>query len=165
MKAARAPLIAALLLAAAVFPAAAQAPAKLPPEKLPVFVNAQTPDPVGQRVAFLLRERLRRSAGFELAPTAERAAMMLNLVSMESQAGNNGLESAYSVVITATDGAALTGASYWTNMVGVCGARKVAECAETVAALLDRSSVELRAEVQRLRQQAQPATKLPMGPL
>lgn len=148
-------LLAALLCAAA-FPALAQ-----PPAKLPVFVNAQTPDPVGQRVAFLLRERLRRSAGFELVPTVERSAMTLSVVSIESQVGNHGLESAYSVVVTATDAAALTGASYWTNMVGMCGASKVAECAETVAALLDRSSIALQEHVQRLRQrQAQPVRPL-----
>jgi hypothetical protein len=155
MKTARA-LLVALLLAAAALPVAAQ-----PSTKLPVFINAQTPDPVGQRVAFLLRERLRRSAGFELVPTVERSAMTLSVVSMESQVGNHGLESAYSVVVTATDAAALTGASYWTNMVGMCGASKVAECAETVASLLDRSSIALQAEVQRLRQrQAQPIKPL-----
>lgn len=165
MKTARSLFVAALLLAAAASPAAAQPAPKLTPEKLSIFIDAQTPDPVGQRVVFVLRERLRRSVGFELAPTAARGAMTLMLVSMESVAGNNGLESVYSVVVTAADGAALTGAAYWTNMVGICGASKVAQCAESVAALLDQSSVALQAHWQRLRQQAQPATKPPMGPL
>lgn len=140
-------LVFAVLLAVVVGCATAQ-----PVAKLPIFVKAQTPDPVGQRVAFLLRERLRRSAGFDLVPTAERAAMVLNVVSMESQAGNSGVESTYSAVVTVADSGSFTGASYWTNMVGVCGASKAAECAETVAALLDRCNVEFQEEVQRWKQ-------------
>ena len=133
-----------LLLACLAFPATGQTPAKLA-----VFVSAQTPDPVGQQLVQALRERVRRSPGLALAPAPDRATLILTFVSMASRQDSPAQETAYSVALAVNDDAAFTGASYWSSMVGICGADRPPACAETVGALLDRAAGEFRSEMQR----------------
>lgn len=145
MKAARA-LLLAVLLCAATFPALAQ-------DKLPVRLDVAVKDAVGERVVYALRETLRRSAGLALVPDDAPAVLTLHLISMESVASNSGVETAYSVTITLNDSGAFTGAAYWTQVIGICGAAKANQCGQTLAAYLDAAAVQFQTEFRRRAKQ------------
>lgn len=122
-------------------------------DKMPVRLSLAVKDAVGQRVVFALRETLRRSAALVLVPDDAPALLTLHLVSMESVATNNGVETAYAVTITVNDNGAFTGSAYWMQVIGICGAAKAADCGQTLAAYLDTAAEQVQSEVRRRARQ------------
>ena len=81
----------------------------LPPaccaDKISVTVDHTGTDPVGQKLAFAIREGIRRSAGYQLA--AQNAVLSVNLVTLdpnESEPSQRGNQAIASVVFTMANG-------------------------------------------------------------
>ena len=78
--------------------------AQSPTSRLPVYVALSADDSVGERLAYDVREELRRSAGFTLS-VREGATLQIELVSLDlaSAGETKGIHSAVSVAFTMTN--------------------------------------------------------------
>lgn len=130
-----------LLVVLATLPLPAQAQKESP--KTPVYVIETSPDPVGTRLVYALREQLRASHGLALVSNESDSFLQVNLVTIDP--GNKGRETVYSAVITVRQLGRPTARLYWNNFVGVCGASRVKECANGLIAYIDKSSTDIRA--------------------
>ena len=114
-----------------------------------VYVEANTPDTVGTRLAYQLREQLRSSRGLQLAGTEADSFMQINLVTLDPD-NNNGLRTIYSAVITAHQLGNPTARIYLTNIVGACGGNRVTWCVDSLAADIDEWSTTIQYELLKM---------------
>ena len=123
--------------------------------RTPVYLMVKSPDPVGTRLVYALREQLRASRGLSLADDETDSFLQVSLVTIDPN--NRGRETVYSAVITVSQLGNPTAKLYWNNFVGVCGASRIKECANGLVAYIDKSSTDLRelllktAKEQRMR--------------
>ena len=112
-----------------------------------VYVRSQcSDDPVGERVAFKVREGLRRSSSMTSADTYRDSVVVITMVCMAPDQ-DRGTISNYSYAITTKN----TNGHYdyqITHGVGTCGTKRVDECAEGLVAAIDGA---IRDAVQRVR--------------
>lgn len=128
-------LACALLLA---LPASAQ-----PAGKLPLAFISSAPDDIGARIAYRVREQLRRSAAVTLTPDQGAAWLWANFTSVRI---DGSAATAYALVLGLNDGGAWSGSSYWASQVGNCGSDVTDKCAATVLAFIDQSVSAFQAE-------------------
>lgn len=110
-----------------------------------VFVEATAPDPVGSRLAYAIKEGIRRSAGMSLADREADALIGVSLVTLDpdrSDAGGN--RTIYSVVWTARTLHSTPVRMYLTNSVGICGTNRVSACADGLVADTDAQATKVR---------------------
>jgi len=103
----------------------------------PVYVRSQcSKDPVGERIAFKVREGLRRSSSMTSVDTYTDSVMQISIVCIDPDEDKVGSVSNYSYAITTLN----TDGHYdfqITHGVGTCGTRRVDECAEGLVADID----------------------------
>lgn len=104
-----------------------------------VHVHADADDAVGARLAFALKERIRRSAGMALVDRASDAGLIVRFVTIETSSGAG---TSYSIVWTVPVPDALE--VYRGHMVGYCGSDRVPSCSDRLTAETDRKAEELR---------------------
>lgn len=114
-----------------------------------VYVEANTPDTVGTRLVYQLREQLRSSHGLRLAGAEAGSFMQISLVTLDPD-DNNGLRTIYSAVITAHELGNPSARIYLTNIVGTCGGNRVTSCANSLAANIDEWSTTIQGELLKM---------------
>ena len=135
-------LLAALMTAQlAAFPAAAQ---------MSVYVGATAPDPVGTRLAYAIREGIRRSAAMTLVDREQDGFLSVRMVSLDPDRSDspNGNRTIYSVVWTTKTFRDTPVTMYLTSSVGICGSNRVAQCAEALVADTDSQVSQVRGWIQ-----------------
>lgn len=128
-------------LACAALPVAAQVPDKLP---LAFVVNAN--DDIGQRIAYVVRDRLRRAPTVALSPDKSTAWMVVTFNSMRVEGAQ---AAAYMLEAVLNDRGAFSGSAYWNSWVGSCGSDATAKCAQSVLAAIDQAVTDFQAEYTR----------------
>lgn len=124
------------------------------PAKVPVFVDALADDRVGKRLAYEVREGVRRSSSLSLTDIEDDAMYTLRLVTIDPEDPPRGNSTVYSLVLTMRQREELmTIDAYIDNNVGVCGAQRVGSYAAGMVADLDEVAVRHRAVLRRLRPQ------------
>ena len=114
---------------------------------LPVHLFSQCDnDTVGQRVAYRVREGLRRSSSMKVADSYGDSVIQMSLVCLDPSAGDNGTVSRYSYSITF-----LNNKGHYdyqlTHGVGNCGTRRVDECADGLVADIDSEVGKLKQRI------------------
>lgn len=106
-------------------------------QKASVFFEIEASDNVGSRLAYSIKEGIRRSSGMQLVDQAERSFWGLSLVTLDPDQ-QTAQRTVYSLVWTMR----LPGGtrSYVTHKVGICGSTRVAECADQIVAETDRKA-------------------------
>lgn len=132
---------AALLLILAVRPPCASASGQ---GQTAVWVSADTPDSVGSRLIYALRENLQASSDLRLVDLQKDSFIQIQIVTLNP--GNNSYqaETVYSAVITVTQLSNPSVHIYWDNLVGVCGAQRTHGCADSLAATVDKDATTIR---------------------
>ena len=110
-----------------------------------VAVMTTTPDAVGQRLAYRVKEKIRRSAGMHLVADEKHSAIQLRLVTVDPSQANEGHSTAYSATWTMKNFTGGIGQVYLTQYVGICGTARLDTCAENLVAITDRQIGELQA--------------------
>lgn len=113
---------------------------------VPVHLSAQcSEDTVGSRIAFKLREGIRRSTSMRIVESYNDSIVQLSLVCIDP-GSSSGTVSRYSYAITF-----LNHKGYYdyhlTHGVGFCGSSRVDECAEGLVAAADQAIVDLKSKV------------------
>ncbi|MFO1408641.1 MAG: hypothetical protein U1F08_14085 [Steroidobacteraceae bacterium] len=105
---------------------------------VPVYLGATADDPVGSRLAYRIKEQIRKSGQMEFVPSASDAFVGLNLTTLDPD--DAARRTVYSLVVTIRDFSAKDAELfyYWSSYVGTCGTNKVDECAESIAADVDQ---------------------------
>lgn len=107
----------------------------------PVHVNDEQcdDDPVGRRIAYRVREGIRASqAGVRLVGQSDHAVLRVSIVCITPKREDAGVVSTYSWMITAANyECGPYGRMYLAHGVQICGADRVAGCAENLLAALD----------------------------
>ena len=145
------------LFCLALFACTATANAQEETYYLPVHLFSQCDDDsVGQRIAYKVREGLRRSSSMTVADRYGDSVIQMSLVCLDPSAGENGTVSRYSYSITF-----LNSKGYYdyqlTHGVGNCGGRRVDECADGLVADID-------CEIGKLKQRIGDGSVKPFDP-
>ena len=114
--------------------------------RVAVEVQSTASDPVGIRLTYQVREHLARSATFRAREPSDKMFMVMSLVTIDSEqeAERRGLSGTYShAVLWAISPNGLRW--HLSNSVGVCGAGRVASCAEDlIAVMADRYERDIK---------------------
>ncbi|MCC7068655.1 MAG: hypothetical protein IT523_09385 [Burkholderiales bacterium] len=117
--------------------------------QMKVFVAATTPDSVGSRLVYSIKEGIRRSAGMALTDRSQDSIIRVNIVTLDPDKNeNSSRRTIYSVVWTAQTFHSTPVTMYLTNSVGLCGSNRVQECAEDLVADTDRQASTVRSWIQ-----------------
>ena len=113
--------------------------------QMKVFVAETAPDSVGSRLAFSIKEGIRRSAGMALTDRSQDAIIRVHIVTLDPDKNDNSnRRTIYSVVWTAQTLHSTPVTMYLTNSVGLCGSSRVQECAEDLVSDTDRQATTVR---------------------
>jgi len=104
-----------------------------------VYVDSTAPDSVGGRLSYRLKEGIRASAGMKLADTDAEALITARIVTLDPDANSAASSSRtiYSLVLTAKTMHETPVDMYLTSFVGLCGTKRVEECADGLVADTD----------------------------
>jgi len=100
-----------------------------------VYISNTSKDIVGSRLAYKIKENIRKSSGMQLVPAENESVIQIRMVTLDP--GNNGNSTVYSVVWTITQLTNLSAKLYWTSSVGTCGSNRVDEVSESLVAQTD----------------------------
>lgn len=109
-----------------------------------VHVTSSGVDPIGVRLAFAVREGIRRSAGMTLVDSRDDRLLGVHLVTMDPTKNDEGLNTVYSLVWTLRTLDDRPVHIYLTSKIGACGATVIAECAESIVADTDKHATDYR---------------------
>lgn len=101
--------------------------------EMPVEINSTTPDTVGQRLVFALKEGVRSSTSLGISFDQSKPRMQVNLVTLDQSTTSPGYSTVYAVVIL-WNNPAQPFPFYLTQFVGYCGSSRVRECADGLVA-------------------------------
>lgn len=114
---------------------------------VPVYVSAQCDqDIVGKRVAFKVKEGLRRSASMSLADRYPDSVITLSIVCQDPDANLNGVISRYAIQVTLLNPKGFYDYAL-THGVNTCGANRVDSCADSLVADIDDAIGKLRERI------------------
>lgn len=108
-----------------------------------VYVSATAEDSVGSRLAFAIKEGIRRSAGLSLADREDDGLIGVRIVTLDPDE-DRGNRTIYSVVWTVKTLHDTPVTMYLTNSVGICGSNRVAACADNLVADTDARATQVR---------------------
>ena len=108
--------------------------------QLKVVVEDTAREPVGGRLVFAVKERIRASSGLNLVTTKKDALFRIGIVTLDDKSGYS---TVYSVVFAAWQPQSNTW-TYLNNIVGTCGESRIAECADGLVADADKAADEPR---------------------
>lgn len=126
--------------------------------QMKIYVAPSTQDIVGSRLVYAIKEGIRRSSGMSLVDRDEDSALTVNIVTLDPDQGSqmSSTRTIYSVVWTVKTFHATPVDMYLTNSVGLCGAGKVSECADTLVANTDEQATKvggwLRSAIEKSKQ-------------
>lgn len=105
-----------------------------------VYVESTAEDSVGGRLAYAIRERIRRSSSMEIADREKDGFIGVHIVTLDPDANNanQGTRTIYSLVWTTKTFHQTPVTMYLGNSVGLCGSRRVDECGDDLVADTDR---------------------------
>lgn len=104
--------------------------------QLAVVVEDTAREPVGGRLVYAVKERLRISSGLKLVANANDALFRFAIVTLDDKSGYS---TVYSVVFAAWQPQSGTW-TYLTNIVGTCGSSRLSECADGLVADADKAA-------------------------
>ncbi len=110
--------------------------------EMPVEVISRTPDTVGQRLVFAMKEGIRTSASLGISFDQTKPRMQVNVVTLDQNSSNPGYSTTYSLVIL-WDNPEQVFPFYLTQYVGYCGSNRVRECADDLVASVSEKSDEI----------------------
>jgi hypothetical protein len=110
--------------------------------EMPVEVISTTPDTVGQRLVFAMKEGIRTSASLGISFDQTKPRMQVNVVTLDQNSPNPGYSSAYSVVVLWNNPEQVF-PFYLTQYVGYCGSSRVRECADGLVANVSEKADEI----------------------
>lgn len=103
--------------------------------KVAIEIINRSEDPVGTRLVFQIKEKIKGSNIFRQAKASEpRLQLIIN--SIDQDADNPGASTVYSVIWTFAN--ADESPAMLNNTLGVCGSERVANAAETILAETDK---------------------------
>jgi hypothetical protein len=107
-------------------------------------------DIIGKRLAFEIREGVRRSAAMRLVDSEERAAIRLQLVTLNpsEQSGSQNW-TVYSVVYTVANLSNVKSSLFMNHYVGTCGSSKISACAAGIVAETDEWATAFKANISK----------------
>jgi len=108
--------------------------------QLNVVVEDTARDPIGGRLVYAVKERIRSSSGLKLVPTSNDALFRFAIVTLDDKSGYS---TVYSVVFAAWQPQSGTW-TYLNNIVGTCGSSRLAECADGLVADADKTADQPR---------------------
>ncbi len=118
----------------------------------PVEIIASTPDIVGQRLVFSLKERIKGSSTMTLGYNQSEARMQANIVTL----GTSNYGTVYSVAVTFKNPNSGVLAIYLTSLVGLCGSERLKDQADAIAAAIsEQCDFVLKAIINSPAQQQQ----------
>ena len=112
--------------------------------QMPVHIEATTPDSVGNRLVFAMREAIRRSSSMTLEDRAEDGFLLLKVVTLNPDESARSNRTIYSIVWISKTLHETPVQMYLTNSVGLCGTSRVQHCAEDIVAETDRQASFIR---------------------
>ena len=117
-------------------------------KKIPVAVNHDGGDQVGQSVAVALKEAIRRSQSFFLVDNdLKQPRIVVQLVSVDSSIGEtSGLASAIAIVIVYDSLQTPGNGIFVTTVILSCGSNQVESCAKNTLPHIDRAVEYLRTQ-------------------
>jgi len=116
-----------------------------------VFIDATASDRVGSRLAYAIKEGIRRSAGMSLADREEDSLIGVSIVTLDpDRSDSGGNRTIYSVVWTARTLHSTPVTMYLTNSVGICGVNRVASCADGLVADTDAQATKVRGWIRNI---------------
>jgi len=115
-----------------------------------VHVSSSGSDPIGIRLAYAVREGIRRSAGMTLVDSRDDRFLGLNLVTMDPTKNDDGIQTVYSLVWTIRTVDSKPVHMYLTSTVGACGSAAVSQCAESIVAATDKHATEYRSVLREI---------------
>ena len=115
-----------------------------------VYVSVTAPDAVGGRLAYSIKEGIRRSTAMQLVDREQDGFVRVNLVTLDPDKTSPGIRTIYSVVWTTETFHKIPVTMYLTNRVGICGSDHVLQCAESLVAGTDEQVSFVRLAVQTM---------------
>ena len=105
-----------------------------------VYVSSTAEDSVGGRLAYAIKERIRRSSSMEIADRAQDGFIGVNIVTLDPDANSasQGNRTIYSLVWTTKTLHQTPVTMFLGNSVGLCGSRRVDECGDDLVADTDK---------------------------
>ena len=110
--------------------------------EMPIEIISTTPDVVGQRLVFALKEGIRSSSSLGISFDQSKARMQVNVVTLDQSTSSPGYSTVYAVVIL-WNNPAQPFPFYLTQYVGYCGSSRVRECADGLVANISEQSDSL----------------------
>lgn len=121
----------------------APSPSRAQPVSVSIFVQMgnTNADPLGQTLVYELREGLRRSSGFTLAPTATDSTARLTLLTLDTSCGSTkGVSTAASVLLVNTKEPRVV----LMHEIHLVGKDRVADVAKMIIASIDEKITAIR---------------------
>ncbi len=111
-----------------------------------IWVEADASDDmIGSRLAYSIRETIRKSSGMKLVDRSEDASIYLHFLSINpDKRSNENYRTSYAVTWTVQTFHTPPVEMYLTSSVGICGSDKVSSCAEGIAATTDEQAQKIR---------------------
>lgn len=109
-----------------------------------VALSSTASDQIGSRLAYEIREGIRRSAGMTLVDDKNEAAVRVYLVTMNPDEERSQNWTVYSVVYTVMNVRAPSSSVFVNHFVGTCGSGRVSACASGVVATADEIGTEFK---------------------
>ncbi|WP_157288443.1 hypothetical protein [Uliginosibacterium gangwonense] len=101
--------------------------------EMPVEISSTTPDYVGQRLVFALKEEIRRSTSLGITFDRNKPRLQVNIVTLDPNSSMPGYSTSYSMVIL-WNNPSQPFPFYLTQFVGTCGNSRILECADGLTA-------------------------------
>jgi hypothetical protein len=114
----------------------------------PVEIVNTTPDAVGARLVYAIKENIRGSYSLTLSIDQAKPRLLVDVLTLDQDPAHPGNASAYSVVILWSDPAQVL-PCYLNQNVGICGSNRVDECAENLVARISEQSDNLHKTLQQ----------------
>jgi hypothetical protein len=111
--------------------------------KVSIYLTTSTPDAVGQRVVYALRESIARSNRYSLAYRDDDSLFQFRVVTLDPTSQNTGQSTVYSIVLTGSRIGEPSIKVYLDNIVGVCGGNRVESCANSIMSAADSTMTPL----------------------
>jgi hypothetical protein len=116
---------------------------------VPVYVTMSGDDSVGNRLAYAVREGVRKSSSMTLVDSYKDSRFVLSLVTLDPSREKDGYSTVYSAVYTFRTFHDKPVRMYLNTIVGTCGSSKIDSCANGLIADLDRELSEYRAATKK----------------
>lgn len=103
-------------------------------QRINVSVSSSGDDPVGQRLAYQVKEEFRRSSSMAYQEDSSKSAIVVHLVTLRGTTFGNESPASTVYSVAWTIGPQEI---YYDSSVGICGGSRIASCAEQLVARTD----------------------------